>query len=551
MGHHPAPPLARLDPEPSLSPAGLLLETALVHDREGRTSEAAGALGGSIALARITRDLGILAQALRRLAVIRHLRNEEGAQALCQESYEVALAIGDRKLAAEAENTAAGMAFERGEMRPAREAYQRALELAEGCAELESRIEQNLGILANVRGDLPAALDHYQRSLTRFTAIQDRRGCAIAFHNLGMISADQKLWDEAERYYEESRSIAAETGDVHLQALCLLNHADVHLARGRFEQAREQAEEALRRFDEIGAHLDKADGYKVLGVVYRETGRPGLSEARLRMAMELASASGSILSEAEAARELGRLFQDLKRNQDALQLLNTAHRLFKRLGAQGDLVDVDAKVAELEGTYLAVVRDWGQSIESADTYTYGHCERVATYALAVAGALGLSEDQQTTVRLGAYLHDLGKVRVPHEILNKPGRLAAEETAILQKHPVHGVEMLEGIEFPWDLKPIIRWHHEKADGTGYPDRLMEDQIPVEPQIIGVVDMYDALTSTRSYRAAMPHHEAVEILRASRHWWRAEVFEAFLTTIGAGSGGQVEDHGFQATPMGLSL
>src|SRR5207247_539582 len=106
-------------------------------------------------------------------------------------------------------------------------------------------------------------------------------------------------------------------------------------------------------------------------------------------------------------------------NQEALKLLTTCHRLFHRLDARMDLVDVASKTRELEDTYLAVVREWGQSIELADAYTHGHCERVAGYGVAVSQALGLDAHAQTTIRLGAYLHDVGKVRIPHEILNKP------------------------------------------------------------------------------------------------------------------------------------
>src|SRR2546429_5541599 len=114
------------------------------------------------------------------------------------------------------------------------------------------------------------------------------------------------------------------------------------------------------------------------------------------------------------------------RNQEALSLLNAAHRLLGRLDGGAHLVHVAGKMAELEAAYLAVVREWGQSLESADTYTFGHCERVAQLGVAVARALGLDEHAQTTVRLGAYLHDLGKVRVPHEILSKPGPLTRSE-----------------------------------------------------------------------------------------------------------------------------
>ena len=94
-----------------------------------------------------------------------------------------------------------------------------------------------------------------------------------------------------------------------------------------------------------------------------------------------------------------------------------------------------------------------------------------------------------------------------------------------------MELLASIEFPWDLKPIIRWHHEKHDGTGYPDRLAGDAIPLGAAIIGMVDVYDALTTTRSYRPAMSHEQALSCMRETPHWWRADVFEAFMKTVGA--------------------
>jgi putative nucleotidyltransferase with HDIG domain len=312
-----------------------------------------------------------------------------------------------------------------------------------------------------------------------------------------------------------------------------VNQAEVHLARQRFEQARQNAETALLVFDQLDDRAAKADAYRVIGMVYRETGKMALAESRLRAAIECASATGSVLGEAEATRELALLYQAMGRNQQALSSLNTAYRLFRRLNARVDLVYVGGKVAELQETYFAVVRDWGQSIESSDSYTYGHCERVAEYAVAVARALGLSEEELTTVRIGAYLHDLGKVRVPHEILNKPGTLTPEERDIMKQHTVWGIELLATVEFPWDIKPIIRWHHERYDGTGYPDRLKGDEIPLAAQIIGIVDVYDALTTTRAYRPAMPRDAALKEMKACRHWWRADVHDAFLRAVGRGT------------------
>src|SRR5213593_2227553 len=217
------------------------------------------------------------------------------------------------------------------------------------------------------------------------------------------------------------------------------------------------------------------------------------------------------------------------RNQDALALLNAAHRLFGRLDARANLVHVDGKMAELEATYLAVAREWGQSIESADAYTFGHCERVARHAVAVARALRMDEHTQTTVRIGAYLHDLGKVRVPHELLSKPGPLTRDEFEVVQMHPIWGIELIADVEFPWDLKPIIRWHHERYDGTGYPDRLRGDEIPLSAQVVGIADVYDALTTTRPYQSARTADQALAELTRYRSWWSDRVFEAFLKAI----------------------
>jgi putative nucleotidyltransferase with HDIG domain len=493
-------------------------------------AEAVQCYGAAVDAAIRDGERGILAEALRRLGVVHHHRDQPVlARELCQRSYQTANEIGDTVLAAEALNALAGFDFEGGSIEAARDKFYRALELGGASAELRGRAEQNLGILANIQGALAQAFAHYQRSLGAFESIGDDRGCAIAYHNLGMVSADRELWDDADRYFRRSLDMAGAIGDIHLRGLGLLNHAEVHLARQHYDQARQNAETALGIFDLLGSRLDKADAYKVIGRVYRETGRHALAESRLRSAVELAVSTGSILSEAEASRELALLYQTMGRNQEALRLLNAAHRLFTRLDARVDLVDVSTKVHRLEETYFALVRDWGQSIESSDSYTLGHCERVAGYALALGRELGLDEEQQTAIRIGAYLHDLGKVRVPHEILNKPSALTPEEFRIIQMHPFWGLELLATVEFPWDIKPIIRWHHEKYDGSGYPDRLRGDEIPVSAQIICIVDVYDALTTTRSYREAMPAVEALAKIQECRSWWRPDVYQAFMRSV----------------------
>ena len=508
-------------------PAADLLHDARGRERAGCIPEAIECYESAVAAAEKSGENTVLTEALRRLAVVRNQR-DDGAKAreLCRRSYDVARGMGNDLLAAEALNTMGGLELTTGSLEDARTLFLQALELGGHSRELRARGEQNLGILANIRGDLDEALARYQQSLEAYRDGGNEHGCAIAYHNLGMVSADRELWDEADGYFTRSREIAERTGDVYLQALCLVNHAEVHVARQWFDDARRNAEAALAIFDQLGARAEKAGAYRVIGVVYRETGRPVLAESRLRSAIELAGAAGSVLNEAEASRELALLYQEAGRNQEALTLLNTAHRLFRRMDARRELVHVGGKVAELESAYLAVVREWGQSIESNDTYTFGHCERVAQNAVAVAAALGLDDQEQTTIRLGAYLHDDGKVKIPLEILNKPGPLTSEEFALVQQHPIWGIELLAGVEFPWDLKPIIRWHHERYEGGGYPDRLQGDEIPLHAQIVGIVDVYDALTSIRSYHAALAPTQALAALTKMCGAWSPAVFEGFL-------------------------
>lgn len=508
------------------------LSDARSQERAGCIPEAIVLYEAAISAAEAAGTLPVLSEALRRLAVVRHKRDEcLAARELCRRGHEVAAEAGDTLLAAEARNTLGVMLLREGELEAAEVEFDSARTLGGASRELRARIEQNLGIVANIHGNLDEALQRYLQSLKDYQAANDEHGCALAFHNLGMVSADKGLLDDAEFYFTQSQEIAERAGDVHLQGLCLLNHADVLATRQRFEESRRLAESALVVFDQLGARGHKSAAYRVIGVVYRETGRLALAESRLRSAIELASAAGTLLHEAEATRDLAVVYQAMGRNQKALTLLNAAHQKFNRMNARLELVNVGGKVRDLEDTYLAVVREWGGSIESSDSYTFGHCSRVADNAVAVAQALGLDELAVTTIRLGAYLHDLGKVKVPHEILNKPGPLTRDEFEVVQMHPAWGIELLAEVEFPWDLKPIIRWHHEKYDGTGYPDRLVGDEIPVAAQIVGIVDVYDALTTTRSYRAAMSHEVAMETIAKMSASWSPAVYEAFGRALAA--------------------
>ena len=515
------------------SPGDFLAE-ARESEMKGRVLEAMQACQSAIELADPQRDGAVLAEALRRLASLRRRRHEaKEALELCQRSFDVATAIGSARLAAEARNGLALIHLGLGQWEDARRALHTALILGSESDRLRAQIQQNLGIMANAEGDLEAAREHYEKSLALFMSSADQSGVVIAYNNLGMLNSDHGNWAEADKCFRTSLDMAEQIGDVRHRAHALLNHTEVHIARADFESAKKSAEEALQIFDDMGQRDFKSAAYKFLGVIYRETGRPMLAESRMRTALDMSTEVGATLIQAETSREMAILYQQMGRNQETLKLLTSAHRLFGRLNARRDLVDVTAKTSHLEGIYLEIVQDWGASIESSDTYTHGHSERVAEYAVRVAVALGLQDAELTTIRVGAYLHDLGKVRVPHEVLNKAGKLTPDEFDMMKMHPVHGIEMLAAIEFPWDIKPIIRSHHEKLDGSGYPDKLRGDEIPVYAQIIGIVDVFDALTSTRSYRSALSQEQAVGIMLENPQHYRPEVFAAFMDVLGAPS------------------
>ncbi|HET8713980.1 MAG TPA: HD domain-containing phosphohydrolase [Gemmatimonadales bacterium] len=486
----------------------------------------------AIAAAEAGREPAILAESLRALAVARHHRNETAeARRLCRKSCDVARQAGEARVAAEALNTLGAIDLATGALDEARRMFLEARELGHASRALRARVEQNLGILANIQGDQLEALGHYERSLEEYRATGDEPGCAIAYHNLGMVNADRGRLEAASCYFQESYAIAERTGNTYLQGLCLVNHAEVEVAREQYDSARLKTEAALGLFARLGARAPTASAHRVLGMVHRETGRLTLAEASFKTAIALAATAGSMLNEAEASRELGLLYQRMGRNHDGLRRLNVAYGLFRRLNARVELVDVEGRIADVKRNYLELVRAWGQSMEWRNAGAFGHCERLARHGVAVARVLGLDQDQEMAVLLGAYLHDIGLLRVPQDTINKTDPLTLQEQELVQMHPIWGLELLSTVEFPWEVKPIIRWHHEHYDGSGYPDKLEGNAIPLAAQIIGILDEFDSLTTKRTELAPRSAREAIEDMHGRRAWWSEPVFQAFLRVVTA--------------------
>jgi putative two-component system response regulator len=179
----------------------------------------------------------------------------------------------------------------------------------------------------------------------------------------------------------------------------------------------------------------------------------------------------------------------------------------------------------------AVITTLALTIEARDPYTLGHCDRLSRYAVALGEALGLDQEMLRALRLGGYLHDLGKIAVPDGILLKPGPLDPIEQERIRAHPGAGSDLVLGLRSLELVRPIMRHHHEKWDGSGYPDRLKGEAIPLGARIISVVDVYDALHTDRPYKAAMSRSEAVSLLirETDAGYWDPRVVETFLDIL----------------------
>jgi len=159
------------------------------------------------------------------------------------------------------------------------------------------------------------------------------------------------------------------------------------------------------------------------------------------------------------------------------------------------------------------------AVEAKDAYTEGHTERVGAIAVQVAKLAGLDEETQECLRQGGVLHDIGKIGIPNEIINKPGRLSDKERIVMDKHPIIGERICEPLKSLRHLLPIIRWHHERLDGTGYPDGLKGSKFPVPAQILQLSDIFDAITTDRPYHRARTRASAIEFLHTeAKKGWR---------------------------------
>jgi len=188
-------------------------------------------------------------------------------------------------------------------------------------------------------------------------------------------------------------------------------------------------------------------------------------------------------------------------------------------------------LGELEANFTAMVESLVKAVEAKDPYTAGHSERVMQYSVMIGEYFGLSPHDLKILKMGTLIHDIGKIGIPDEILTKPSGLTTEEYDVIKRHSEVGYDMIQGIPMLRECAPIVRLHHERLDGSGYPLGLTGDEIPFLVRISAVADVFDAMTSNRAYRRGLPTRVAIDELRreASLHRLDADIVEAFARAI----------------------
>ena len=465
----------------------------------------------------------------------------EESLACIEAAYAAAEAEGDDRAVGHAQNLHAIVWWRLGGLDQARDLYLTAREgaLRHGDTLLAAMTAQNLGVIAAIRGEPDQALAYYESALREYRQLEMHRDACIALNNRGLLLTRLGRWDEARASFEEALALARRVSDDDVRTQIEVNIAALTVARGDYEAAQREVIHALARArarDDVQA---VAEALKLAGIVARHRRNLEAAEVHFRDAMRIAEARQNVLLLAELHRECALLYRVAGRNRELLRSLNAAHRLFTQLKAGHDLADIERTTRDLEGEFIDVARRWGESTESKDRYTQGHCERVADVACTLAKRVGFDERTMFWFRIGTLLHDVGKLVIPEEVLNKPGRLTADEWETVKQHPVAGVELLSDIEFPWDITPIVRSHHEYWDGSGYPDGLVGTEIPLEARIVCLADVYDALTTERSYKKALSHDQALTLMRRDiGRQFDPDLFRLFEEVMGGRAGAPEE-------------
>jgi putative nucleotidyltransferase with HDIG domain len=506
-----------------------------VAELAGELDEALAQYGSALERARAAGDRRSEYELLRSIGRVHTDRGDyERARAALEASLAVAGANAQRLSCAAALNGLAAVAQFQGQLSVAESLYLRAGSVADqlGDERLGAMVDQNLGTLAGTRGETGAALDRHASALGRFRRLGDDRSAVSVLMNMARLQMELTDWSAVELSLRAARQLTEHLGECGLEARLESAHAELYLKRQSYERAREHCDAAFRHVTQLASPSGLAEVHRLYGVLYRETGKPQLAHLHLMLALRLAQACENPLSEADTERERARLFLEESCFQPALLALNRAYGLYAELDARREIQDLARRLEQLEPPYCQALQLWTEQEPALQTERTGvRGARVGLLAAELAAAVGLPA-QATTARIAAYVHDVGMAAVPREIISKRGPLTEAERRLVQQHTASGEQVARELDFPVEVLQVVRHHHERWDGRGYPDALEGSAIPVLARIVCIADVYDALTTPRPYRAALPPGEALSLMLAeSGRQFDPELFDVFCGVLAA--------------------
>lgn len=474
-------------------------------------------------------EQGTRADLLRWIGTVQAERGDvEAAWHSFSSSREIAEEAALREQESSALVSLAGVEVLRGKLELAADLFLQARGMAEvaGQERLLALIDMNLGIIANIQGNVPMALLSYRSSLDRYRRLQDDFSATRALMNMGMAHADLAEWEASERCFAEAAALAQQTGDSVMIGRVELNRAELHLKHRRFDEARKSVDRSLEIFHRLRTRSAIGEAYKLFGMLYRETGRPEQSDTHFALSLGMAETCENRLLQAEVQMEWALLHLEEGRGQEGVMYLNRSLQLFRELKAGREVLDIERRLERLKELYLPAVSSWGARLaEGKDPFQSGHAKRVAEYATRLGREVGLSGWDLTWLQIGAYIHDLGNMAVPGEVQGKVDELDTSERELMKVHTIMGDSLARQLDFPEEVRPMVRNHHEHWAGTGYPDRLMGEEIPLSARIVTIADVFDALTSPRSFRSAYSRDEALGVMRRDS----ARIFDRQLFNV----------------------
>jgi len=508
----------------------------------------------ALALAKELGNQGKIAQVLNNLGIV-CWKEGKYSQSLeyLSEALKIREQVGDDEDIAQTYENIGIVYYSIGEYETALEHFGNALQLWRKL-ENPSRIAgtlNNIGALYRETGNYEKALEYLQKSLEYKRKIGDRGTLASTLGNIGTIYAQQGDYSRGLEYLSEALELAQENRLSSLEAETYAEMAQCHYAGGEIEGAEKLALKSLELTESLGMLSESEKSAQLLSEIYAARRKYkkawqflkkvlGLREKIFSDRLDSAVAELKVKYETDKRRREAEIYHlkyvELKRINEELVATKEALEKYKKHLEQlvaERTAELERSYRRLKKTFSGIVATISKMLELRDPYTAGHQERVARLSVAIARQLDLPEDKIEAIHTAAMLHDIGKIYVPSEILTKPGRLSDVEFMLIKNHPAAGYEILKSIEFPWDIATIVRQHHERLDGSGYPDGLVGDQILFEAKIIAVADVVEAISSHRPYRPALGIDVALaEIRKNAGKLYDPAVVEACVAVFESG-------------------